>query len=141
MREIKFRAWNKKNRVMNFALPLKVWMDNIATDIGREKYLKDRDNIILMQYTGLKDKNGIEIYEGDILSVDEKEFTDKTNYEVKYFLDENYPAFDLEGWTGDANAFSEICGEQEWEMEVIGNIYENSHLLDNKEGQKAIVSK
>ena len=53
--------------------------------------------------------------------------------ERKSFKDENYPAFDLEGWTGDANAFSEICGEQEWEMEVIGNIYENSYLLDNKE--------
>ena len=52
MREIKFRAWNKKIRVMNSALPLKVWMDDIATDIGREKYLRNRDNIILMQYTG-----------------------------------------------------------------------------------------
>ncbi len=109
-REIKFRIWDKKNKQLGKTFSLN-------TDI-------------IIQFTGLLDKNGKEIYEGDIVSVNEKGFEDKTNYEVKWF-GPYYPAFDLEGWEGESNALGEIEQTGEWDIEVIGNIYENPELLNN----------
>ncbi len=71
MREIKFRAWHPSNREM-------VVIDNIkgSKDPNRSMQLcalmaniHDEGKDLLMQYTGLKDKNGKEIYEGDVLSL------------------------------------------------------------------------
>jgi hypothetical protein len=59
MREIKFRAWNKKahDYETGWAYPSQMVGPGFAFDVP--------DHIVLMQYTGLKDKNGKEIYEGD----------------------------------------------------------------------------
>jgi uncharacterized phage protein (TIGR01671 family) len=61
MREIKFRAWRNEDdpRMINW---------NTILRVGFQRFI-DVDNYILMQYTGLKDKNGKEIYEGDILQI------------------------------------------------------------------------
>ena len=87
----------------------------------------------LMQYTGLLDKNGKEIYEGDIVKVQEfDDDYDATNHVVEYCGDRNYLAFDIKGWDGDANGLSEAQGYP-FECVVIGNIYENPELLTNNE--------
>ena len=133
-REIKFRAWDKDGQYMRTETPFDIHYNSKA-----EMFAKGED-VILMQFTGLHDKNGVEIYEGDILGViwcdgfycnhDESENYRGEIYQVKYQGDNDYPAFDLSPHPGsDANGLSEMkavsCG-----YKVIGNIYENPELLE-----------
>jgi uncharacterized phage protein (TIGR01671 family) len=115
MREIKFRAWDKDSCVWQR-------MFNITSD-GRFTIGNGADysnKIILMQYTGLKDKNGKEIYEGDILKtrggIIEK---------VEWSKSQSGDGFGVEavGWIDYANTYGES-------VEVVGNIYENPELLN-----------
>jgi len=103
MREIKFRIWDKKTKQI-----FEVGLWNISEYVFSSTY-------ILMQYTGLKDVHGKEIYEGDIVIEGYK--GKYGTYEVKW----NVKGFNLGSEDGD-------------EYEVIGNIYENPELLarDNK---------
>lgn len=97
------------------------------------------DSYDLMQYTGLHDKNGREVYEGDILKVTSEEGESWESYvaTVKWFGKEDYPAFDLEGiptsWSYDANALATIFQEGVETCEVIGNTFENPELLEGKQ--------
>ncbi len=124
MREIKFRAWNKIFKVMGDVSVLE-WYKNssifayIRANNSVSGFQTDAttvDEIVLMQYTGLKDKNGEEIYEGDILKVI---VGNKYEYMEVYLIQDkehngiySFDPLDLE------------------DIEVIGNIYENKELLN-----------
>lgn len=91
----------------------------------------------LIRCTGLKDKNGKLIYEGDIVKFAEYDWTDfsfkdweQQKAVVIWGGDYDYPAFDLKGTDFDGtNGLSYIFGEG-WTIEVIGNIYKNPKLLE-----------
>ncbi|MDE3295885.1 YopX family protein [Lacticaseibacillus rhamnosus] len=127
-REIKFRAWNKKDKVMvdvaamNFG-PSGFW--SLIED-AYDAELQLADSYELMQYTGLKDKNGREIYEGDVLDIglrnqDGKPIIAPVSYET-------YAA----GYVLD-NGGNGIWQRLTKECEVIGNTFENPELLEGKQ--------
>ena len=113
-REIKFRAWNEvSEKMLN-------WNEFLDTNMKNTFIAPESTGLILMQYTGIHDKNGKEIYEGDIL----KSIQWNDIYLVKYIGTAFYLC--RKGNKG----FNKITTWNNAEKsEVIGNIYDNPELL------------
>lgn len=132
---IKFRAWDKKTKTMYevksivFTLQSMLCVNKKAVYPERTLYLDD-DDTILMQYTGLKDKNGVEIFEGDVIVAMSQGV--KAIGEVKRRIDGYwlmYPSWQH----GEFWHIVENVDTGETGVEVIGNIYENHELLESVE--------
>jgi uncharacterized phage protein (TIGR01671 family) len=116
MREIKFRAWIESEKYM--ATQGEPDLETLGSFMHHYSDCKN-----LMQYTGLKDKNGKEIYEGDIIKINL--YDDEWKTKVRNYL--GTLVIDVEGCDWSTTALSFL--DDEAEKEVIGNIYENTELL------------
>ena len=106
MRTIRFRIFNKK---------IKSYIDIYSSAIMIDELNNLNDNLIVEQFTGIHDKNGIEIYEGDIVTDGVGKY--KIIYDLKLAGYQPYCIF---------------RDDPENYCEVIGNIYENPDLLEKK---------
>ena len=140
----KFRAWDKENDRMIYPSTEGVCFEldedginilDVSGDYPEDHAFPAIDSV-LMQSTGLKDKNGVEIFEADVVKVsDGGNEEDSYTSVVKNYADEGYPAFDIEApssWYYESNVLSTIMGGDYETIEVIGNIYENPELLEVK---------
>ena len=132
MRKIKFRGWERELQMMVYNTELGGWIFEydgnpvraVNQMINEEDYFYD-----LMQYTGLKDKNGTEIYEGDIVTNASTELIFQVVYKAPSFCRK---------WIDDVSKrYHDPIETMAWNThiicEVIGNIYENPELLGDSQ--------
>jgi len=126
MREIKFRAWIIERPIE------KSWMHYFDFSENRADTLDSKN---IMQGTGVKDANGIEIYEGDILT---HRFSDEVKY-GKYIVQFSEYNFSENGvgtstigfWLEAIEGIDEGLLDSKHSLEIIGNIYQKPELLNN----------
>lgn len=123
-RELKFRAYNKKYDIITVnCLPIPKEFEYGGEYTGIVM-LPMNDDYIFMQYTGLKDKHGTEIYEGDIL----EHVNGKGNHWCVVYDDYKY-ILKLVNCYYDTSTREYLGTTIKEKFEVIGNIYEDKHLL------------
>ena len=144
-REIKFRGWDKYDKKMIYDLcqidsfwHYYSYSDNTGLHFGKtgpNGVGEDFENKYIMQYTGLKDKNGKEIYEGDIVSSYVQTGKESSRSIIVWEDEELYSGWNIKVIKdfyppNQEGCIIPISRNDVMDYEVIGNIYENSELLE-----------
>lgn len=131
----KFRAWDTTKKEMfkdTFAITESgqvVVVDQSSVFVSPDYVFVD--NLVIMQSTGLKDKNDKEIFEGDVLELND---CGEPIGNVKVYWDGSLGAFMLDAIVVDEREpMYKVIDDEDFSYSVIGNIYENPELLEVKE--------
>ena len=116
MREIKFRAWD--------SISLMMWDNRVVLETAPLSKFVKLEHYTLMQYTGLKDKNDVDIYEGDVVTWIDGD-RQVVNFGIQGVDDFEGVGFNLWSHYGD----KQDCTRLQSEIEVIGNIHQNPELI------------
>lgn len=139
MRPFRFRAWDKDKKIMLYDMcdpDIQKWAELYDLKLGEwlhpTVWKMGMLNGTLMQFTGLTDKNGKEIYESDIVEYFFS-FTDKrrcisTIQFSQYDDDEQYSTWHHLGWNYEEGSLADKHNQ----MEVIGNIHQHPELINDK---------
>ncbi|EGO2631659.1 hypothetical protein IET32_001516 [Enterococcus faecalis] len=130
----KFRAYVKEVNKTYEITEIDFGDEQLKTELGDWWSF---DEVEIMQSTGVKDKNGVEIFEGDVVKVTDVE-SGKYSYisAVKNYSNEGYPALDIEyppTYYYESNVLSAIMCNGFETIEVIGNVWDNPELLEGTE--------
>ena len=134
MREIKFRAWDKIDKKMRIVTRITFGLEPtghpaiiVHLDDGKDPVTRSINDVVLLQYTGFKDKNGKEIYESDITNlglvawVDDEELSEFVGWHIKSLFKNKYNKYEYYSFW----AFN-------IPYEIDGNIFENPELMEGK---------
>jgi len=136
LRNIKFRAWDKESGLM-LNIPIVDFGDGTCYPYLHAKPLDFWNDVVLMQSTELKDNNGSDIYEGDILEDEDGFYVARFDAKRSSFVFDVYGVSGMmleSGWDETAGEFKKIETlpfDDLYDIpKVIGNIYENSELIN-----------
>ena len=123
--KLKFRAWLKKRQEMDNEIDHISWLEDELYCIGDGiTYMVSAEDLVLMQSTAMVDRDGRIIFEGDIVKMYKDVYSEPTYYEV------------VRHYGGAYRLESKQHGCELWlrhtDCEVVGNIYENPELLEDK---------
>lgn len=128
----RFRAWDRTLKTMYEADDI-MYIDFEEKEICVKTLFFERasrydfDDIVLMQSTGLVDKNGKEIFEGDILSIE----TDEENVKVEVSWDSKHALFVFESKKyNEKEALGELFEDNSYPFKIIGNVWEDQELAE-----------
>lgn len=124
--KLKFRAWLKKEQKMDDYVDHISWLEDELYCIGDGiTYMVSAEDLVLMQSTAMVDRDGRIIFEGDIVKMSKDVYSEPTYYEV------------VRHYGGAYRLESKQHGCELWlrhtDCEVVGNVYENPELLEDKE--------
>lgn len=138
-REIKFRAWDGLKMIFRGLHDRNWYTEEVGGKLVKGTHPSDKRNLKIMQFTGLHDKNGKEIYDGDILTANEYPYKDEGEYNYHAVVEWIYSSWQTvlrcvnpkkSGISDGINEPMEFEAGETTDYEIIGNIYQHKNLIE-----------